>query len=53
MSLWRYNRITGLWVHERSCDPAIAEQWLARFRADEPAESFLLAKHRPRKSPVS
>jgi hypothetical protein len=51
MRLWRYNRITGLWDYQRSCDEETAQQWLGVFRRDEPDETFALAKHRPTKAP--
>jgi hypothetical protein len=50
-NLWKYNRITGLWDHQRTCDESTAETWLGVFQKDEPDEAFALAKHRPKKRP--
>jgi hypothetical protein len=50
-NLWQYNRITGLWDHQRSCDESTAEEWLKVFSKDEPDETFVLAKHRPKNAP--
>ena len=46
--LYKYNRITGYWTVIRSCDQATAQQWLAMFQADEPAEQFVLSTKKPR-----
>lgn len=50
-ALWKYNRITGSWVKQRDCQADTSSQWLARFQADEPRESFKLGKRRPRGKP--
>lgn len=50
-NLWKYNRITGLWDHQRTCAENTAQQWLEVFSKDEPHETFTLAKHRPKKAP--
>lgn len=49
--LWRFNRVTGLWVVERACEPGTGKDWLAVFRKDQPAETFILALRRPSKAP--
>jgi hypothetical protein len=50
-NLWKYNRITGLWNHQRICDESTAQEWLKIFSKDEPAETFVVAKHSPKKPP--
>lgn len=49
--LWRFNRITGLWVCERACDPGTGKDWLAVYRKDAPHETFILSLNRPSKAP--
>lgn len=51
LSLWKYNRRSGLWDHQRTVTDETAEPWLARFRADEPSESFVVSRHQPKKPP--
>lgn len=50
-NLWKYNRITGFWVHQRACSAENAEAWLQVFQKDEPTETFRLAKHQPKVNP--
>lgn len=50
-SLWRYNRRSGLWDHQRTVTEDTAASWLAKFRSDEPNETFVIAKHAPKKPP--
>lgn len=45
--LFRFNEVTGAWVLERTCDADTAQQWLAVYRKDSPAEKFVLADKRP------
>ena len=51
LSLWRYNKITGLWVHERTVVQETAQQWLNVFKSDSPDESFKVSAHRPTGKP--
>ena len=39
MSIWRYNKITGYWVHERNCTAETAATWLAMWQKDQPERS--------------
>jgi len=48
IGLWRKNKITGYWVLERTCFPEFASEWLQIFQKDEPDETFVLAKRRPK-----
>ena len=51
MNLWKFNRLSGLWDHQRTCNPDLATMWLQVFQGDEPGEFFELAKHRPKHNP--
>ena len=47
-TLWKYNRITGLWVSQRTVTAETAQEWLSIFQADEPSEKFKVSKNRPK-----
>lgn len=47
-ALWRYNRRTGYWTHERNVTDETAQAWLHIFMRDEPTEVFLLSATRPK-----
>lgn len=54
VSLWKYNRITGYWVLQRSSGyPDTMANWLRIYQQDEPLENFKLAKNRPSKPPAA
>jgi len=46
--LWKYNRITGFWVSQRTVTSETEATWLKVFQADEPSEKFKVAKNRPK-----
>lgn len=49
VSLWRFNKITGYWVHERTClDKHHAKAWLKAFQSDEPDEIFRIGIFKPK-----
>lgn len=50
-NLWKYNKVTGYWNHERKCDSATAKDWLIVYQKDEPEETFKLSKNKPTKRP--
>lgn len=52
MKLWKYNRVTGFWVHQRNCLDHEADQWLRIFQRDEPEEFFVLSKKEPKHNPT-
>jgi hypothetical protein len=52
-SLWRYNKITGLWVHVRTVSVATEDRWLQIWQRDEPDTHFVVAKNRPRMAPTT
>lgn len=52
IKLWKYNRVTGLWDYQRTCEPGTGRDWLAVFRKDEPSETFILGTRKPKGRPV-
>ena len=53
-TLWKFNRITGYWVHVRGCTAEDAEEWCRMFSQDEPGEYFYLTawNRKPKHDPV-
>lgn len=47
-SLWKYNKVTGLWVHCRVCGTETAKEWLTLFQKDELSERFKVSKNKPK-----
>ena len=47
-SLWKYDKVSGLWVHCRVCGTETAKEWLALSQKDEPGEKFKISKSKPR-----
>jgi hypothetical protein len=53
-TLWKFNKRSGYWSMERTCEEDTAEAWLRIFSEDEPSEYFYLtAKHKPAFDPVA
>lgn len=50
-SIWRFDRVTGYWKHEREVWPDTEKQWLAMFQRDKPMEVFKVSRDRPRMKP--
>lgn len=43
--LWKYNKVTGMWVLQRTCENENnAHQWLMIFSDDDPDEHFCIAR---------
>ncbi len=53
LSLWKFNRITGLWNHVRTVTPETRDEWLRVFQRDEPGETFVVSKNKPTKAPTA
>jgi hypothetical protein len=47
MQLWKLNKATGHWEHQRDVLEETAAQWLAVFQKSEPAETFVIAEKKP------
>lgn len=52
LRLWRYSRITGLWVYCRNVTPENQLSWLAVYEQDEPDETFRVGRHKPTDQPI-
>jgi hypothetical protein len=51
LSLWKFDPARDSWTVERDVTPETAEQWLERFKRDEPDTVFEIADKKPRKKP--
>jgi hypothetical protein len=52
LALWKYNRITGYWTHERSVTKETSQQWLSIFSHDKPGEAFKVSARKPSGKPT-
>jgi len=51
-NLWKYNKRSGYWDHQRTiASPKDEQTWLNMFQQDEPGEHFVLSRIRPSKKP--
>lgn len=51
-SLWKYNKTTGYWKHQRTVSHDTKADWLKVFQKDEPNEHFHVSKHKPSHNPT-
>ena len=50
--LYKFNKRSGYWDHQRSVTPETKDQWLDHFKKDEPEEHFITSKNRPKHNPL-
>lgn len=48
LQLWKFNKVTGLWVPQRTVTQQTADEWLRIFQRDEPEEIFKVSVNKPR-----
>lgn len=51
-SLWKYNKRSGIWDHQRNVTPETSDQWTSTFKKDEPEAHFHISKNKPKHNPV-
>lgn len=51
--LWKYNPITGYWVHQRECGAGLEMEWLRVFYRSEPNAVFRCTRRKPTGKPNS
>jgi len=49
LQLWKFNKVTGLWVPQRTVTWETADKWLDIYQRDEPGEMFKVSFNKPRK----
>lgn len=52
MNLYKYNKRTGYWDHQRQVTPETKDQWLKIHKEDEPSEHFHVSKNKPKHDPT-
>jgi len=50
--LFKYNKRSGMWDHQRSVSPETKDQYIDIFQKDEPNEHFVVSKNRPKHNPL-
>jgi hypothetical protein len=50
--LYKFNKRSGVWDHQRSTTPETKDQWLNQFKKDEPNEHFVVSKNKPTHNPM-
>ena len=51
MNLYKYNKRSGIWDHQRSVTPETKDEWLHVYKKDEPSEHFHVSKNKPKIRP--
>ena len=52
LSLWKHNKRSGLWDHQRNVTPETKDEWLKTFTKDEPDAHFHVSKNKPKHNPT-
>jgi hypothetical protein len=50
--LYKYNKRSGLWDHQRAVTSDTRDQWLHQFKKDEPDDHFVVSKDKPSHNPL-
>ena len=51
LGLWKYNKRSGIWDHQRGVTPETKDQWLSVHKKDEPDSHFHVASNKPKHNP--
>ena len=52
LSLWKHNKRSGLWDHQRGVTPETKDEWLKHFQKDEPDAHFHVSAKKPKHNPT-
>lgn len=52
LSLWKHNKRSGMWDHQRNVTPETKDQWIKTFTKDEPDAHFHVSKNKPKHNPT-
>jgi hypothetical protein len=52
LGLWKFNKRSGIWSHERNVDADTKDKWLSIFQKDEPGEYFVVSAKKPKNDPT-
>lgn len=50
-NIWKYNKRSGLWDHQRDVHPDTEKQWMDIYKKDEPGEHFHVSAKKPKHKP--
>lgn len=51
-TLWRFDKVTGLWKSERKVTEDTKAQWLEQFQKDAPDDTFVVSDRKPSNAPA-
>jgi hypothetical protein len=51
LSLWKYNKRSGMWDHQRGVTPETKDEWTKIHQKDEPDAHFHVAAKKPKHNP--
>lgn len=52
LSLWKHNKRSGLWDHQRSVTPETKDEWKKIHQKDEPDAHFHVSTNKPKHNPM-
>jgi hypothetical protein len=52
LGLWKYNKRSGIWDHQRGVTPETKDQWLGIHKKDEPDAHFHVGSNKPKHNPT-
>jgi hypothetical protein len=50
--IWKYNKRSGLWEHQRNVTASTEAEWAKIFREDAPNDTFKISKNKPSGKPA-
>ncbi len=52
LSIWKHNRRSGMWDHQRGVTPETKDDWMKIYRKDEPDAHFHVSSKKPKHNPL-
>jgi hypothetical protein len=52
-SIWKYNKRSGLWDHQRNVEHDTKDQWMSVYKKDEPDAHFHVSANKPKHNPLN
>jgi len=52
-SIWKYNKRSGLWDHQRNVEHDTKDQWMSIYKKDEPDAHFHVSANKPKHNPLN
>ena len=51
-AIWKYNKRSGMWDHQRNVESDTKDQWLGIYKKDEPDSHFHVSSKKPKHNPT-